>query len=670
MELVYCWIYQSKNGFIENQGFNFYGEHFFNLEVDGNNYILSYESRNTVGSKIFKDSGVQNVTAIVGENGSGKSTIFYEIQKLNFRKENDTSNVEYGEHKSYQNKQHYNITVYINEQNKFVVYDNLPKDALVVDMDENILDHHYSVNRLLSEDFEKFRNVFQEYNNIQTKIYLSNSSYLLPQNSYSIKLGQMTECNLTANSLSTIAKSFYQRMCFHSSRMMLTDFILLNNIIESSFKLQNFQEICDILYYAKLKEKGLEKEYLSKLCSELDISIELTSSVVEKNENYHGRYIFPEEIVKKIEGKIVSVPKEIAKNSNFNNPTFINRLYKNLIYELIWVYDIDLDIAQTYDNLPEIINDFFDVKASDAEGLQCDAGDENVKKMKYYKEALIEIAAIENTLNVLPVIPNLVPPGDIAYKQGVRLSLQDNEDVYWDFCKLIEKFAKSPNSFVLKYLRIEGLHMSSGERALQNMLSWLNLIPVFNEIVEQDIEPLGENVLLLIDEIDLYMHPKWQRKLLNYFINELKMQFSDKNIQIILSTHSPFVLSDLPKENIIYLKPNDGNFDIEDYATKTFGTNIHTLLKSSFFMSSTIGEFAKNKIKYVSDKLDKQIELERNLSTQEYNDIKGIIDLIGERIVQNILNQKLSLVASKQLKINELKKQLESLEHEVGDLDD
>ena len=53
--------------------------------------------------------------------------------------------------------------------------------------------------------------------------------------------------------------------------------------------------------------------------------------------------------------------------------------------------------------------------------------------------------------------------------------------------------------------------MSSGERAMQNMFSWLTLIPKLDKIMSIERETT-QNMLLLIDEIDLYSHPEWQRR--------------------------------------------------------------------------------------------------------------------------------------------------------------
>lgn len=60
----------------------------------------------------------------------------------------------------------------------------------------------------------------------------------------------------------------------------------------------------------------------------------------------------------------------------------------------------------------------------------------------------------------------------------------------------------------------------------------------------QALEPLSSKAVVLIDELDLHLHPAWQRRVMD----DLTRTF--KNTQFIVSTHSPQVLSHLDAENI------------------------------------------------------------------------------------------------------------------------
>jgi predicted ATPase len=188
-----------------------------------------------------------------------------------------------------------------------------------------------------------------------------------------------------------------------------------------------------------------------------------------------------------------------------------------------------------------------------------------------------------------------------------------------------------------------------------------------------------EYVNLILDEVELYHHPEIQRTYLYRLlegIKALKLK-KIKGINIIFATHSPFILSDIPSNNILRLK--EGN-PVSDH-TQTFGANIHQLLHNDFFLENGfIGEFAKSKIEEVVDflrlkkwnndedkinariasevndilKNDLKIQLEilklqksRTIKVNESLDLdicKEIIDLIGEPLICNSLNQLLSEV--------------------------
>jgi len=60
-------------------------------------------------------------------------------------------------------------------------------------------------------------------------------------------------------------------------------------------------------------------------------------------------------------------------------------------------------------------------------------------------------------------------------------------------------------------------------------------------------DPLQGQGIVIIDEIDLHLHPQWQRRI----IPQLRKTFP--NIQFIVTTHSPLVLESLDLDNIIVL---------------------------------------------------------------------------------------------------------------------
>ena len=143
--------------------------------------------------------------------------------------------------------------------------------------------------------------------------------------------------------------------------------------------------------------------------------------------------------------------------------------------------------------------------------------------------------------------------------------------------------------------------------------------------------------------------------------------FPNKQIQLILTSHSPFLVSDLPKENVIFLEKeeNTGLCKVSKLESMkhTFGANIHTLLTDSFFMKGgLVGEFAQSKIDEVIKLLDKS-----KLNEKETEHCEMIISMIGEPIVKTMLRK---LLDSKRLrKVDEHTSEIEKLRKRIEDLE-
>lgn len=169
-----------------------------------------------------------------------------------------------------------------------------------------------------------------------------------------------------------------------------------------------------------------------------------------------------------------------------------------------------------------------------------------------------------------------------------------------------------------------------------------------------------KSVIIIIDEYEKYLHPEWIRRLFSYFMKfgtYLNIRDSRIKLQFILSTHSPYLISDLPKENIILLEKNEKTG--KRTARKSnygFASNYYDIMSDSFFLDDTIGEFAKQKIngciqaiKRISDDLEKlandELILDDGLSLFVEDSLKTIeeqnkiIALVGDKFIQKQLQQ-------------------------------
>jgi len=258
------------------------------------------------------------------------------------------------------------------------------------------------------------------------------------------------------------------------------------------------------------------------------------------------------------------------------------------------------------------------------------------------KEKLLEsIKNLKNTLNKKE-IKNIKNVSKLINKHTVELNNQNIKIINDFYSMLLSKDVELLNFFKVEFLdnNKQQIHLSNGEIVL---FIYYYFICKYN------------NPIIIIDEIDLYLHPDIIRKIIYIFVNCISGSNIFKNI--ILTTHSPFILSDIPKENIIFLK--DGENVSDEVGIDTFGANIHTLLSHGFFMEDGLmGEFAKKRIneviKFLNDK-DSEIK--------DKDEAKNIINLIGEPIIKNQLQKMLD---SKRLdKIDEIEKEIELLKHRL-----
>lgn len=142
-----------------------------------------------------------------------------------------------------------------------------------------------------------------------------------------------------------------------------------------------------------------------------------------------------------------------------------------------------------------------------------------------------------------------------------------------------------------------------------------------------------KNINLILEEIELYFHPEWQRK---WVWNLMKMLRGVsykyiENVNIILVTHSPFVLSDIPKTNVLFLKSGTPNYEMQ---MNTFGANIHSLLKNGFFLPGLpMGEFAHRKI----DGFYADVNSANKKVVERYDELQADIMQIGEPVLRGEL---------------------------------
>ena len=236
-------------------------------------------------------------------------------------------------------------------------------------------------------------------------------------------------------------------------------------------------------------------------------------------------------------------------------------------------------------------------------------------------------------------------------------------------------------SFFTKYRKVASFHsfihfswgLSDGEQALLDLFSRLYSLSKFNPqnkhyyLPNIDFEQaLEKHAVLLLDEIDVSLHPEWQRKIINALYKFVKKIYTGTNIQIILTTHSPIMLSDIPKQNTVFLTRDSGGHTTSVDSEETFAANIFSLFKNAFFLDeSGIGLFAEEKLCDLINKIHSIYSNEKQIDEKKKEVIK-LICCIGDPYIRHkfelefastVENTEGSMIALDQT-INELEKEL------------
>lgn len=182
--------------------------------------------------------------------------------------------------------------------------------------------------------------------------------------------------------------------------------------------------------------------------------------------------------------------------------------------------------------------------------------------------------------------------------------------------------------------------LSSGEHQKYQNIS-THLYHIMNLIsVQKANEVNHENRLaykyinLIFDEIEICFHPEYQRTFVNALRQMLEVRKINEKcvINIFLVTHSPFILSDIPSSNVLFLK--EGDQDYSEKKRRTFAENIGEMFYDSFFMEYTIGAFAEWKLKELVKWKQK---VESKIANEQ--EAKYIMDCIGDSVIKSLIDE-------------------------------
>lgn len=634
IELIYLWINRDKHRCFQQMGFNFSPQYSVSYFDDRKEIQINQLDK----INVFQTDRIANVTAVIGENGTGKTTLLEYLTSLSDIPLSEENRAEYMQWAEERNELNEFIAVYWDHEEDCPRIINITHDPIT-----------YNETRIQPQTANSFRDLglLRQVSHI----YLSNGAYENNQNL--TEAGRINYVTITDKTLSVLFHGFYRKKYMFTERQgeNTTAFNTLADILSAQENSKSMQMLIDLLFYLFLNQSGTT--FRGKMVSEIVFTVKHTGAEMANRSHpvsYPTSYASQDYIEDVYRRYGAIIPQVIADG---NDDLWQDAVYK-LIFELLFSFeDFSLEGTLNADDAFNLCRDFI-------------IDQPHSRAKTYYQDAIEELEVLKEILTHAEIQNNLLPQGDGGRRVFARVNIEA-------FAPLIEHI-KHSSSFVLKYLDVKNLQMSSGERALLNFMSRLYFASQMNDFFEGLDFEWNENILLLVDEIDLYLHPEWQRQILKDLLETIQEEFSANYFQVILTSHSPIILSDIPRENSVFLRKEGGRTMQDKRRTQTFGANIHTLYKDAFFIKDglAVGEFAKSKINsWIRGFKAGQISRD---------DMHKSIELIGEPIIRKQIerivgnqeqNQNMNALPREERNqlLEFLKSQRDALQHQISILE-
>lgn len=144
----------------------------------------------------------------------------------------------------------------------------------------------------------------------------------------------------------------------------------------------------------------------------------------------------------------------------------------------------------------------------------------------------------------------------------------------------------------------------------------------------------SQNSLFLLDEPETHFNPKWRRR----FVSTLLKISAGRNQDFFLTSHSPFLVSDSYKENVLMFRRNgETGLTIENPRFETYGSSSDHVLEIAFDMPSSVSERSLS-------------ELEELLNSQDINEVRRRLSEFGDSEQKLLLHMHLAKLMSESSK--------------------
>lgn len=216
-----------------------------------------------------------------------------------------------------------------------------------------------------------------------------------------------------------------------------------------------------------------------------------------------------------------------------------------------------------------------------------------------------------------------------SVKRAVRNSFDEIETLYYDERIDALSIILKENGKGIKAESKPLSTLSDGQKVLIGLMGDIALrCNLLNPLAEENANDMTPGIVL-IDELDLHLHPNWQRKI----VSILKETFP--KIQFIVTTHSPFIIQSLKNEELIDLQEKELDTDyfnksIEEISIEEMGVDTRRSLQFQKMMNLAYLYFKKiNEPISTENTIEiQQLKSELNSFEEMFNEDPGFVALL------------------------------------------
>lgn len=582
MQIAYCFIQDYPN--IENQGINFGSPYIFHTQVTEKGLAVTLTNNQDYVPTLFRrrNNSIDNISALVGENGSGKTNI------LNFLV-NSLSQQPYVAN---------GFVIFVDEQNIIHLLNHGLKPLIV--------DFAYTIINWVDDCAVMYYNPiydFQQHHwSDDDNFFNVSSSALIQEDFYddqyfsdSLNPFEYHRLKNSSRQVRFIVSQKYSRM--------ITQYINLP------------REIKVVLIKPKVSHKGEDFDNVSvNFRPFFTLGVDIWREEKENNRT---------QLERGAKRNLSVARREILLEVQFT-------LWKYIFY-----------IQEQYNTtlFEGKLKTFEDNEVDELRSLAF----EDYFKSFLNDQNIFDATVILNFIDVLKEVLLRSKPTnehDNAYV-SFQCSLNQIENLLDAYDPMVDSLSKliyndSPNGL----LQFKWRNMSSGERALLDLFARIyhGKRLLNDRIFNQDIEKYPRYFYVFIDEGEIGFHLQWQKQYVETLVDILPRILGLRGykckIQVIFATHSPISLSDIPRYNTVYLcKDNDHKLKVvneKESPKYSFGANVHDIMYDAFYLKDGfIGNFSKSVINEVFKwgSNPKEIQLSRVY-------LRKVINLVDEPILR------------------------------------